>query len=342
MSPNLSAIAAEFEFDDIERDKKLGGDIAIAFFVVGVPASFVVGCLADVVDKRSLLFLWVILIGEGACFCTYFVSTYGQLYACRALTGCSVGGALPLIYSVLGDYYEPKERGWVSGAISMGCGVGISIGQGVAGSLGPRYGWRMPFLVVSVPAMICAVFVYIWVPEVERGAGEKRTLNNATMHRNDEGEENGVELTTRINNNEPGDTNDMNSCKMRRTIQATSRTTLVTAGDSPKQGLYIQLNNQDSPISSSCSTSTNTSYVLCGPLTRYYRESIHTHVQTLSTLLQCPSVLLGVFQGAPGCIPWGIVNTYLNDYLSSDRGLSVEGATLVILVFGVGNFIGTR
>lgn len=37
----------------------------------------------------------------------------------------------------------------------------------------------------------------------------------------------------------------------------------------------------------------------------------------------------------------GIINTYLNDYLSSDRGLSVGGATLVILVFGAGNFLGT-
>ena len=27
MSPNLSAIAAEFQFDDMERDKKLGGEI---------------------------------------------------------------------------------------------------------------------------------------------------------------------------------------------------------------------------------------------------------------------------------------------------------------------------
>jgi len=30
----------------------------------------------------------------------------------------------------------------------------------------------------------------------------------------------------------------------------------------------------------------------------------------------------------------------LNDYLSSDRGLSVEGATLFVLVFGLGNFVG--
>ena len=43
MSPNLSAIAEEFGFDDNTRDKKLGGDIAIAFFMVGVPASFLVG-----------------------------------------------------------------------------------------------------------------------------------------------------------------------------------------------------------------------------------------------------------------------------------------------------------
>ena len=139
-------------------------------------------------EKRSFLFLLVILIGEGSCLATYFITTYRQLYWCRALTGCSVGGALPLIYSVLGDYYEPKERGWVSGAISMGCGIGIAVGQGVAGFLGPRLGWRMPFLVVSVPAMICAVLVWICIPEVERGAGEKRSLHTGrtAFDRNDD------------------------------------------------------------------------------------------------------------------------------------------------------------
>jgi len=334
----------------MERDKKLGGDIAIAFFMVGVPASFIVGCLADVMEKRSLLFLAVILIGEGACLGTYFVTTYRQLYVCRALTGCSVGGAMPLIYSVLGDYYEPRERGWVSGAISMGCGIGISIGQGAAGVLGPRFGWRMPFLVVSIPAMICAVAVWMCIPEVERGAGEKLTLSREVPHRIDgerfdsEGSE--VELTGRTDEEIVEDTNDTNSCEMRRTTQATSRTTL-SAPDSPEQGLYIQLDSQESSGSSPLSieaervTERRTNYIFCGQLTKYYQKSIHPHMQTLKTLLQCPSVLLGVFQGAPGCIPWGIINTYLNDYLSSDRGLSVEGATLVILVFGVGNFIGT-
>jgi MFS family permease len=142
LSPNLSSIAAEFNLSPLERDTKLGGHIAIAFFMIGVPASFLVGCLADVVERRSLLFLCVIVLGEGACMATYWVSSYNQLYWCRALTGFSIGGALPLIYSVLGDYWGRQERGWVSGAVSMGCGIGISFGQGVAGFIGPRYGWR--------------------------------------------------------------------------------------------------------------------------------------------------------------------------------------------------------
>jgi len=337
MSPNLSAIAEEFGFDDNTRDKKLGGDIAIAFFMVGVPASFLVGCLADVIHKRSLLFLWVILIGEGACFATYFITTYAQLYWCRALTGMSVGGALPLIYSVLGDYYEAKDRGWVSGAISMGCGIGISVGQGAAGILGPRYGWRSPFLVVSVTAIICAIAVWMFVPEVQRGMSERIGRNHqqlivgreeeAVPNHQEQQHENGldeseVEMAESLNNDG----------NMQRQLH--SRTTLV-ATDSPTKGLYVQQFDGDS-ISSSQDLSSKGSY-----LSNFYRDSIHPHFQTTKTLLRCPSVLLGIFQGAPGCVPWGIVNTFLNDYLSSDRGLPVEGATLIILLFGLGNFLGT-
>jgi len=311
----------------------LGGDIAIAFFMVGVPASFLVGCLTDVVNRRSLLFLWVILVGEGSCLSTYWVKTYQQLYWCRALTGCSVGGALPLIYSVLGDYYEPRERGWVSGVISMACGFGISIGQGASGFLGPKFGWRLPFLVVSLPAIVCAVLVWLLVPEVERGGSEKKQILNirATADRNDdriedEDRNREVEMAEKVDN---GDT------RMRKSSHATSRTTLV--GDSLQQGLYVHLGNEEES-GNSTDNRTNTRYI--GRIEQYYNETIKQHVQTLKTLLKCPSVLLAILQGAPGCIPWGIINTYLNDYLSSDRGLSVEGATLFVLVFGLGNFLG--
>ena len=104
MSPNLTAIANEFDMDNIERDRKLGGDIALAFFLLGAPASLIVGFFADTHDRRKL-FGCTVFVGEMACFFTYFVRTYNQLFLCRALTGFSIGGALPVIYSILGDLF---------------------------------------------------------------------------------------------------------------------------------------------------------------------------------------------------------------------------------------------
>jgi MFS family permease len=101
MSPNLTAIADDFGLDAADRDRMLGGDISLAFFLLGAPASFLVGHLADTCD-RAAVFAWTVGIGESACLATYWVSTYRQLYVCRAVTGFSVGGALPVIYSTMG------------------------------------------------------------------------------------------------------------------------------------------------------------------------------------------------------------------------------------------------
>lgn len=34
-------------------------------------------------------------------------------------------------------------------------------------------------------------------------------------------------------------------------------------------------------------------------------------------------------QGLFGCLPWGMILTYLNDYLSQNKGLRIQTATLV-------------
>jgi len=207
----------------------------------------------------------------------------------------------------------------------MACGFGISLGQGAAGFLGPKYGWRLPFLVVSLPAIVCAVAVWLLVPEVERGGSEKKQILNRRRDDRIEDEDRNreVEMLGRVDN---GDT------RLMKSPQATSRTTLV--GDST---LYVHLDNEEES-SNLTDTPINTRYI--GRIEQYYNETIKQHVQTLKTLLRRPSVVLAISQGAPGCVPWGIINTYLNDYLSSDRGLSVEGATLFVLVFGLGNFVG--
>ena len=57
-------------------------------------------------------------------------------------------------------------------------------------------------------------------------------------------------------------------------------------------------------------------------------------------LLKTKTVALCYLQGIPGCVPWSIITVFMSDYLSTDRGLSINQATFVFSVFGIGGLFG--
>jgi len=333
LAPNLSQAAEEFGFDDNERDKKLGGDIALAFFLLGAPASFLVGCAADSNSiRRSFLFGLVVLIGEGACMLTYFTTTYTGLYITRALTGFSVGGALPLLSSVLGDWYKPEERSKVMASVGVGTGIGIAIGQGLAGLVGPIYGWRLPFLLISLPALLLAVLLMTTVVDPVRGGCESGDDDDADIDFDRRGLHAEADVTATsavttdyaINGSESFIDNSTINKSLRLRVNSATRN--VSVSEPMQQEGSDRERNRESSMGRILS--------LCRPST--YAE----HFRTTKELLSSKTVLLTLLQGAPGCVPWGIVNTFLNDFLSEDCGMTVRAATATILFFGIGNFFG--
>jgi len=56
--------------------------------------------------------------------------------------------------------------------------------------------------------------------------------------------------------------------------------------------------------------------------------------------MKARSNILLIFQAVPGCLPWGVIGSYLNDYLSQDKGFSISVATLVIVIFNIGGGAG--
>lgn len=109
MAPNLTAIATDFGFDERQRDRFLGGYIAAAFYMVGAPAALLFGYLSDKYNRKWLLFS-AVLLGEAPCILTVFVTNYWQLFTLRLLTGIALGGALPVVFSLLGDLYDPDRK----------------------------------------------------------------------------------------------------------------------------------------------------------------------------------------------------------------------------------------
>lgn len=51
-------------------------------------------------------------------------------------------------------------------------GLGIALGQGIAGGLGPTQGWRLPFILVAVPGLVVGLAFLLLVQEPARGAAE--------------------------------------------------------------------------------------------------------------------------------------------------------------------------
>ncbi|MEW5311908.1 MAG: hypothetical protein WDW38_003584 [Sanguina aurantia] len=172
LAPNLSAAALDFGFDDIEKDEKLGGYIMAAFFVVGAPAALLAGILADKVNRRNLLFI-VVVLGEAPCLATYWVTSYWQFFILRTLTGISVGGCFPLIFSLLGDLFPITQRSIIAAVVQISIGAGLAIGQAVSATVGPLTNWRLPFVLVSIPALLVALLMLFTVEEPPRGGFEE-------------------------------------------------------------------------------------------------------------------------------------------------------------------------
>jgi len=114
------------------------------------------------------------MIGEFSCFCTLFVKDYWGLFATRAVTGVSIGGANPLIMSMIGDMFDDQSRGKAISFITIMLSIGIALGQSVAGFIGPAdvLGWRAPFVAISIPTLLLAPVFLLTTKDPPRGAKE--------------------------------------------------------------------------------------------------------------------------------------------------------------------------
>lgn len=178
LAPNLTAIGNEFGFSRAEIDQRLGADVNLLFWMLGGVLTLIVGYLADrgdLADKlsRKWLLTIVAVIGQLACLGSGLAGTYDQLLWARALTGIGIGGAFPLIYSLIGDYYPPHKRASATATLGLSQGLGIGLGQLLSGMLGAESGWRMPFYVVALPGLALSVLFALFAKEPRRGQHEE-------------------------------------------------------------------------------------------------------------------------------------------------------------------------
>jgi predicted MFS family arabinose efflux permease len=243
MNATLSAIEKEFHVNDADIGLMSG-----LFTLLGAVISLLWGYFADK-GSRKMLFIYSVLIGQIPCLFTAFSMNYAQFFTLRILTGFGVGASFPIIFSLIGDLYEEKKRAsataYMTAAISIGQIVGLLIG----GYVGPTYGWRLPFILASVPNLFFIILFYILVQEPQHGASEE-SLNKLI-----------------------------------------------------EEGLL-------------------------------YPKKIK--LRDYLNLIKIKTNVFLFVQGLLGTIPWGAIPLFLIKFFNENKGLSIEQATTVFLLFGIG------
>jgi MFS family permease len=166
-------MAAHFNFTPPQRDLFLGAHLAFATGVLSIPVSTAIGLIADIVPSRKTLYaLTVALAGVSSLATASMTITYTHLYLARFVTGGCMAGSLPIVFSLLGDYFDATDRDAASSGLTVSMDLGILFGQLFAGIVGPTKGWQYPFLVCGCICIVTALLVQLFVSDPKRGATE--------------------------------------------------------------------------------------------------------------------------------------------------------------------------
>ena len=144
--------------------------------------SFVWGWLADIYGRRVSILLSTILFVSTA-ICGAMPLFQLNLLMCF-LMGCSAGGMLPVVYTLLAEIMPPKHRSWVLVLVG-GTGLvgGYLAASGAAHMFEPIFGWRALWL-QGFPTGLFLLALAKFIPESPRFLAERgRTAELAEMER---------------------------------------------------------------------------------------------------------------------------------------------------------------
>merc|ERR1719265_690064 len=150
-------------------DTRLGGFVQFGFFLIGGTVSLFIGPLADQMDRVTLLSTVVCCGAVPSLLMGLSVPSskvgFFYFFLARVCTGIAIGGSFPVLFSLTSDLFPASQRAFVTTCVGGATNIGAALGGVMSGIVGPKLGWRMPFSVVAVPAIVCAVLCRVFLQD---------------------------------------------------------------------------------------------------------------------------------------------------------------------------------
>lgn len=139
--------------------------ITIFSLIFAVASPILLIITAKIERKRLTLFtLFIFLIGNIG---TVFADNYSLVFLGRVVSATS--GALLIILCLVmaPTLVEPKYRGRAIGVVSMGVSGSLVLGVPLGLVLGNMFGWRAPFIFISLLTVLSIIGVYFLMDKVQ-------------------------------------------------------------------------------------------------------------------------------------------------------------------------------
>jgi len=96
-------------------------------------------------------------------------TSFTSLALARIGVGVGEAGGSPPSYSLISDYFPPRQRGLAMALYSLGVPFGTGLGALLGARVAALYGWRMAFFAVGAPGVVLGLLVLLVIREPKRG-----------------------------------------------------------------------------------------------------------------------------------------------------------------------------
>jgi MFS family permease len=136
--------------------------VITATLLAGAVSTPVMGRLGDMIGKRRMLLVCLVLQVAGSVVCALSGSLAPMIVG-RALQGCAVG-VIPLGISIMRDELPAERLGSATALMSSSLGVGGALGQPTAAVVAQHAHWHVLFWMSAGISAMCALLVLTVVP----------------------------------------------------------------------------------------------------------------------------------------------------------------------------------
>ena len=145
------------------------------FILVSACFAIIWGYYTDRINRTKVIRLGAFSWTFGMVL-TAMSTSYEMLILSRMLSGAGLGCVLPVGYSIISDAIPPEERSGWFGALAILSSISNGTGQALSSFIGPIFGWRFPFVLLSIISF-CIIVILFFVKIPQRGASEKELLD---------------------------------------------------------------------------------------------------------------------------------------------------------------------